>query len=211
MRLTLRTLLAYIDDTLPPAEAATIGRKVAESDTAPALVEKIRKLTRKRSLATPTGSETGSPSDPNTVAEYLSDSLAPDLVADFESICLESDLHLAEAAACHQILTLLLSEPARVPPTARKRMYELVTGPESLPNRKPGAVIPVGGLPPAVESNDSPDRDAGLLMGLTGKGSQPIRWLLAIALLLGSFAGFWAAWPKPHEPAAATDKPTVMP
>jgi hypothetical protein len=196
MRLTLRTLLAYIDDTLPAAEAAEIGRKVAESDTAPQLIEKIRKLTRKRSLAVPTGNESGSPSDPNTVAEYLSNSLAPDLVADFEKICLESDVHLAEAAACHQILTLLLSDPVRVPPTARKRMYELVKGPESLPNRKAGTVVPVGGfLPPAVESNND-DRDAGLLLGLPSSGWSGVRWGFAAMLTILAVFGFWFAKPE---------------
>ena len=38
-RLTLRTLLAYIDDTLEPAEARSLGRKVAESEEARRLIE----------------------------------------------------------------------------------------------------------------------------------------------------------------------------
>ena len=33
-RLTLRTLLAYIDDTLEPTETRALGKKVAESDEA---------------------------------------------------------------------------------------------------------------------------------------------------------------------------------
>lgn len=45
MRLTLRTLLAYLDDTLPGEEAKTIGQKVAESPAAQELVEKIRRIT----------------------------------------------------------------------------------------------------------------------------------------------------------------------
>ena len=35
MRLTLRTLLAYLDDTLDPSEARMIGEKVAESEVGP--------------------------------------------------------------------------------------------------------------------------------------------------------------------------------
>ena len=34
LRLTLRTLLSYLDDTLEPAQAKTIGTKVAESEQA---------------------------------------------------------------------------------------------------------------------------------------------------------------------------------
>src|SRR5262245_55006219 len=125
MRLTLRTLLAYLDDTLPAAEAKAIGEKVAESASARELIDRIRKLTRKRSLSAPADGEPGAPSDPNVVSDYLSDTLSSDEVALFEEGCLNSDVNLAEVASCHQILTLLMSEPVRVPPTARQRMYRL--------------------------------------------------------------------------------------
>ena len=48
MRLTLRTLLAYLDDALDPAQAKVIGQKLAESPSALELVERIRKVTRRR-------------------------------------------------------------------------------------------------------------------------------------------------------------------
>lgn len=137
MRLTLRTLLAYLDDTLEPSEIKTIGQKVAESDAAQELIARIKQVTRRRRLTTPpTSGASGKLFDPNTVAEYLDNELDSEQVAEVEKLCLESDVHLAEIAACHQILTLVLGEPALVPPTAKERMYGLVKGREAIPYRK---------------------------------------------------------------------------
>ena len=136
MRLTLRTLLAYLDDTLEPHEIKDIGQKVAESDAAQELIARIKQVTRRRRLTTPPATGPGAKFDPNTIAEYLDNELSSELVAELEKTCLESDVHLAEVASCHQILTLVLGEPALVPPTARERMYGLVKGREAIPFRK---------------------------------------------------------------------------
>ena len=50
MRLTLRTLLAWLDDTLPPTQVREIGRQVSESTYAQELVERIHRVTRQRQL-----------------------------------------------------------------------------------------------------------------------------------------------------------------
>lgn len=203
MRLTLRTLLAYLDDTLPGEEAKAIGHKVAESPAAQELVEKIKRVTRRRGLSTPPN-ERGNGSDPNTVAEYLSDALTAGPLLEFENLCLDSDVHLAEVAACHQILTLLLSEPVRVPPTARQRMYRLVSGPESLPNKKPGNAIPVGGIGPDETPPGSDDADAAYLLGMPAFGrtesrGQRIGQLLLLGgLALGLALTVYAVWPSSH-------------
>src|SRR3954447_22160330 len=163
MRLTLRTLLAYLDDTLEPTEIKTIGQKVAESDSAQELIARIKQVTRRRRLTTPPATGPGAGWDPNDVAEYLDNLATPEQVAEIERICLESDVHLAEVAACHHILTLVLGEPALVPPTARERMYGLVQGREAMPFRKAPASVQAS----ASGSRSDLDLDESPLLGLS--------------------------------------------
>lgn len=208
MRLTLRTLLAYLDDTLDPAQAREIGRKVAENPPAQELIDKIKKVTRRRGLATPPAGPIGGLADPNTVTAYLSDTLTPDGVAAFEKNCLESDVHLAEVAAVHQILTLLLCEQARVPPQAHRRMYELVEGRESQPNRRPGNTIPVGGARDDIKPGDDGD-DAAYLLGMSGytrseaPGQYAVKGVVGVGLALLVLVGTVMAWPTAGRPRPA--------
>lgn len=162
MRLTLRTLLAYLDDTLDPAQTRAIGQKVAESDMARELVDRIRKVTRKRALTVPPADK----ADANVVAKYLDNDLQSEQVAEVEEQALHSEVHLAEIAACHQLLTLIMSEPASVPPSARLRMYGLVKGPEVDPNRQAPRVAsatlaPEGPLAEEEEINPLVSRRGG--------------------------------------------------
>jgi hypothetical protein len=189
VRLTLRTLLAYLDDTLGANEIKGIGEKVAESDAAQELIARIKQVTRRRRLTTPPASGPEA-FDPNDVAEYLDNELEGDRIAKVEKQCLESDVHLAEIAACHQILTLVLGEPALVPPKAKERMYKLVTSRESIPFRKAA---------PARKANpDGLDDEEELELG-----GGWLRWVLpaaGILLVIALSVAVYSILQKPTRP-----------
>jgi hypothetical protein len=195
LRLTLRTLLAYLDDTLPPAQSRAIGEKVAESEFAQQTVERIKTVTRRRRLTAPPIEADDQSTDPNTIAEYLDNVLPADQLADVEQASLDNDTKLAEVAACHQILTLVLGEPAKIPPTARRRMYRLVRGPESLPYRKPTAAgAPVAGLAAPVAVDEFHDQDEDLLESVFGP--RKLLWLLGLLVVVGLLGvAVWLAIP----------------
>jgi hypothetical protein len=114
-----------MDSVLEPNESEELGRKIRESKFATDLAEQIRSVTGKVRMDAPKLDGKGMGHDANTVSEYLDSALPQDRVGDFERICLESNKHLAEVAACHQILTLVLGKPADVPESLRERVYAL--------------------------------------------------------------------------------------
>lgn len=143
MRLTLATLLAYLDNVLEPADSQALAEKIEKSDFASGLVMRIRSISRKLRMGAPKVEGKGLGRDPNSVAEYLDGSLAPERIGEFERLCLESDVQLAEVASCHQVLAMVLNKPAEVPPQVRERIYALANQAEAArlaaPNRIDGA------------------------------------------------------------------------
>lgn len=138
MKLTLRTLLAYLDDVLEPNEAREIGQKINQSKEAAALVTQVREAIRRRRIGAPELAGPGSGPDPNIVSEYLENVLSPNQVVEYEKLCRSSELHLAEIAACHKILTMVMGQPIDVSDELRERMYELgATKAETLPSQSP--------------------------------------------------------------------------
>lgn len=128
MRLTLRTLLAYLDDLLDAGDGEQISAKIKESDFASNLVVRIRDSMRRLRLGVPSLKGRGMGVDPNTVAEYLDNTMPAERVPEFERVCLESDMHLAEVASCHQVVSLVLAgHPVEIEPASRQRMYGLLS------------------------------------------------------------------------------------
>lgn len=127
MRLTLRTLLAWLDAVLPADEQVQLGEKVSASQTASLLAERIRLAVNRPAITTPAPDARGLADDANSVADFLDNTLSPDQLAAFERICLESDMHLAEVAACHAMLATLARQPAAdLAPATRQRLHRLV-------------------------------------------------------------------------------------
>ncbi len=233
MRLTLRTMLAYLDDVLDPADAETLKKKIEESDFASGLVDRIRGALKKLRMDAPKLDGKGIGNDANTVAEYLDSALTQDRVAEFERVCLESDKHLSEAASCHQILTIVLGKPADVPPNLRERIY-LLGNPDRAPAhaaRGTAAVLADASTvpPPIPAGNGKPvQRPAPLEVPeylRAGRTSSiwPLLGFTAAALLIGLvvlraqgpfdsthplaklFAGSKDIAEAPSEPAAPSD------
>jgi hypothetical protein len=206
MRLTLRTLLAWLDDTLPPAGVREIGRQVSESQFAQDLKEKIARVTRQRRLTVPPSSGPDAV-EASLVAAYIDNELSPEEVTEYEKKCLTSDVHLAEVASVHQILSGI-GQKAKVPHEARERMYHLIKGRESV-----GADVPRAFAPPKPDPLTEPleswspqelPRGRPWLEQL-GPGVAVLGLILLLAWLV------WSNLSQPQHPAVALIGPVGGP
>lgn len=128
--------MAWMDDTLPPKDVRRIGRQLERSKFSQDLSRRIRRVVRQRRLTIP-GMGSNQPVEANVVAAYLDNNLPGEATSTYESLCLNSDVHLAEVAATHEILSVL-EHPCPIAPETYASMYRIVKAPESrIPSDRP--------------------------------------------------------------------------
>ena len=222
VRLTVRTLLAWMDGLLGPEDQAALGEKVEASSVAPALVERVREVIARQTLSAPPPLGRGMADDPNTAAEFLDNALAADRLERFERVCVESDIHLADVAACHQLLAQLAREPAAIEPvaaahrrrlldTARRRLDPIAaveTGGSGRGSTRGGTAKPTSPAasesPPsrALSAVDVPEAEAAASPGLDQR--VPSGDALAIVAAPAAAESAMAASSNPAAVSAAT-------
>ncbi len=227
MRLTLRTLLAYMDDILEPADHEDLGKKIEASDFATELIHRSRDTVRRLRLGAPPVLAADSDDvldtldmgDANAVAEYLDNTLPPEQVADFERMCLETgttpDMHLAEVASCHHVLTMVLGEPAEVDAALKQRIYDLsseqasgqklriepthVAAPASAESAPPVQAAAVSAPPIAQPASYVEPELPDYLREAAESKRRSRNWAIAITLLVMGGIGAWLAVPQQSE------------
>ncbi|MFM7250915.1 MAG: hypothetical protein ACKO5R_13525 [Planctomycetaceae bacterium] len=188
MRLTLRTLLAWMDGVLPDDQRAALGEKVEASQLARQLIDRIEGAVANDRIDAPRVAGKGLVADANTVAEYLDNALATERLEAFETICLESDLHLAEVAGCHRMLAEVARDPTLLAPLDEARRRALL---ESIEHRLQGQpdILLAGAAAPQGASDRSPAR--GQSRG-GGVAMRPVAPEPTIAVRRRTPAAVWA-------------------
>lgn len=125
MRLTMRTLLNWINHNLSEEDAALVAQKVEESELARALKNQIEEVMRQGQLPAPMVLDGTPLGNANSSAEYIDNAMEANQTKDYEKFCLHSDVMLGEVAACHEILSHVLSDWPQVSPELRTRLCGL--------------------------------------------------------------------------------------
>jgi len=209
MRLTVRTLLAWLDGVLGPAEHGELAEKVAASPAVRPLIDRVESLIASPALSAPAAVGRGLADDPNTAAEFLDNVLDSDRLAAFERVCIESDLHLADVASCHRMLAELHRDPATLEP------FAVANGRAALTASRAAVTGPLIDTSPSRETARA--RPAAVVTG-PRRGTSWLAWLSAAValLLLLSLGGVLVMLTmgrggRPRQMAdAAAEKPTPL-
>lgn len=212
MRLTLRTLLAWRDHTLSPADRADMDAKVTASEAAHVLLARIDRVGADDTLPAPHGHAAA---DPNAVAEYLDNVLPTAALDGFERACLQSDDLLAEVAASHRLLAEVNLDPRVLPTLGRAEHARLLAAFRA--RAEAAARVALAAAPAASDTTGTPDavvaRSAStdLPPARTLERSSRGAWLLAVSamLLLGALTGVLAWSVGRGRPGATRDLAAV--
>lgn len=126
MRLTLRTLLAYRDGVLSPADYEDLHRRIQQSPDAGNLLRRINDLVASSELLSPKVDLSTGLKGPNVIAEYLDDVLISSRIAELERLCLEYSEHLVELAHCHQLIAQAMNTHVEVSEDLQRKALELI-------------------------------------------------------------------------------------
>jgi hypothetical protein len=228
MRLTLRTLLAWMDGVLPAEAAGQLAEKVAGSAVAQTLANRIRDVATRPAIAAAPPEGRGLAADPNSAAEFLDNVLPAERLAAFERVCIESDMQLAEVADCHRLLADLTTGRAAVggvDASLAERLRAIALSARPAPAAPPTRRAPVdaAAAPPDGSFADtvfvSPASGERSPMPPASAGTATRAWLLAgtaaavLLCLLGvlgwSLAGGGRRDVAVHAPAAVQPPPVV--
>jgi hypothetical protein len=189
MRLTLRTLLSWRDGMLDDAAAAALGERVAASPAAGQLHDRIREVVARPMLSAPAPEGSGLAADANSTAEYLDNVMPGERIEEFERVCFGSDVQLAEAAGCHEILAELHRNPGAEAAIDRTTVVRLLAAARAAEGREfgtSGREAPGRASRPRGSGRRRLQRPVG-----NPKRASAAAWLMAIAaaLLLAALLG----------------------
>ena len=125
MRLSLKTILAYTDNLFDAEYLPIVKKRIGDEEAAGRLMERIHSVSSNPQLSVPGRSGDDPELSANLVAAYLDHQLSESEQAQFEAICLRSDVFLAEVACAHQVLTTRLGQPAPLSRECRLRSYAI--------------------------------------------------------------------------------------
>ena len=125
MRLSLKTILAYTDNLFDAEYLPIVKKRIGDEEVASRLMERIHSVSSNPQLSVPGRSGDEPELSANLVAAYLDHQLSESEQAQFEAICLRSDVFLAEVACAHQVLITRLGQPAPLSRECRLRSYAL--------------------------------------------------------------------------------------